>query len=85
MKVINLILVFVVLANAFYLISQRFVARSSYMKLAELQNKAELLNKEYTRLQLEEGTYSSNLAIQDYATHNLGLIPPDKQHIMEVK
>ena len=55
------------------------------MKLADLQNKSDGLNKEFTRLELEDGTYSSNLTVQSYAANNLGLIPADKQHTMELK
>lgn len=73
-----------VLGNAFYLINQRFTARNLYMQLSQLQTKTDTLNKEYTRLQLEEGTYSSDLAVQDYAQHNLGLVQADKQHIVEL-
>lgn len=85
LKIINLLLVILGLGNAFYLINERFGARNLYMQLSQLQNKAEALSKEYTRLQLEDGTYSSDLAVQDYAEHNLGLVRPDKQHIVELK
>lgn len=84
LRVINFILVIALLINAFYLTHERFEARIGYMKLAELQNKADNLNKEYTRLELENGTYSSSLMVQDYASRNLGLIPADKQHIVEL-
>lgn len=84
LKIINFILVIVVLGNAFYLVNQRFMARKLYMQLSQIQNKTDNINKEYTRLQLEEGTYSSDLAVQDYALHNLGLIQADKQHIVEL-
>ena len=85
LRIVNLILLVVVLGNAGYLINCRFQARGAYMKLSQLQNKADYLNQEYTRLQLEEGTYSSDLAVQDYAKHNLGLIQADKQHVVEIK
>ncbi len=84
LRIINFILVIGVLGNAFYLINQRFTARNLYMQLSQLQTKTDTLNKEYTRLQLEEGTYSSDLAVQDYAQHNLGLVQADKQHIVEL-
>jgi cell division protein FtsL len=85
LRVINLSLVIAILVNAFYLTSQRFAARQSYMELSKLQNQTDVINKEYTRLQLEEGTYSSGLAVQDYALNKLGLIQADKQHIVELK
>lgn len=85
LRIINLLLVAVLLGNAFYLTRERYIARLGYMQLAELQTKAEVLNKEFTRLELEDGTYSSSLMIQDYALHNLGLIPADKQHTVELQ
>ena len=81
LRILNLLVVVGVLGNAFYLINQRTQARGAYMELSSLQNNADSLNKEYTRLQLEEGTYSSDLAVQGYASHNLGLIQPNKQQI----
>jgi len=85
LKVFNLVLVAVLIGSAFKLINQRFQARSYYMQLSQLQNKMDGINKEYTRLEIEEGTYSSDLAVQDYALHNLGLVEADKQHILELK
>jgi cell division protein FtsL len=85
LKVLNLILVAIILGSAFKLVNQRYQARNYYMQLSQLQNKTEGINKEYTRLEIEEGTYSSGLAIQDYAVRNLGLVPADKQHVLELK
>lgn len=85
LRVVNFILVIGILVNAIYIINQRFNARQNYMQISVLQNKASNLNKEYTRLQLEEGTYSSGLAVQDFAATNLGLVQPDKLHIVELK
>ncbi|AUR51147.1 cell division protein FtsL [Aquella oligotrophica] len=85
LKLFNLLLVAILIGSAFKLINQRFQARSYYMQLSQLQNKMDGINKEYTRLEIEEGTYSSGLAVQDYALHNLGLVEADKQHILELK
>lgn len=82
---INLILLLAVMWSAFGLISKRYQTRTNYNRLDELQTEADNLNKEYTRLQLEEGTFSSNLVLQDFAVHKLGLIEPDKQHIVGIK
>lgn len=82
---INLGLLIVLIITAFYLISIRFEARLQYSKLATLRNTALDLNKEYTKLQLEEGTYSSGLILEDLAIKKLGFITPDKQHIVELK
>ncbi len=85
LRLINLLLVIGVLITAFFIVNQRFIARKYYMQLNTLQNKANDLNQEYTRLQLEEGTYSSGLAINDFAAKNLGLVQPDQKHIVDLK
>lgn len=74
-----------ILITSFFVINQRYLARQSYMQLNSLQNQAENLNKEYTRLQLEEGTYSSGLAVNDFAAKNLGLVQPDQKHVVDIK
>jgi cell division protein FtsL len=78
-------LLVLVILNAWWLISKRYQSRIDYAVLDELHTEAGELHKEYTRLQLEEGTYSSNLVLQDFAINKLGLIQPDKQHILEIK
>lgn len=84
-RIINVILLSIVMMSAFMLITKRYESRIGYETLSQMQHHAENLNKEYTRLQLEEGTYSSNLVLQDFALKRLGLIEPDKNHIVEVK
>lgn len=82
---INLLLILVAIISAFFLINKRYDSRTDYTMLNNLQTQAEELNREYTKLQLEEGTYSSNLVLQDFAVNKLGLIAPDNQHIVEIK
>ena len=85
LKAINIILTMAILITSFFVINQRYLARQLYMQLNSLQNQAENLNKEYTRLQLEEGTYSSGLAVNDFAAKNLGLVQPDQKHVVDIK
>lgn len=85
LKAINIILTMAILITSFFIINQRYLARQLYMQLNSLQNQAENLNKEYTRLQLEEGTYSSGLAVNDFAAKNLGLVQPDQKHVVDIK
>ncbi len=84
-KSINFILLIVVIVYAFMLVSQRYNARLDYNKLSVLQKVAEGLNKDYTKLQIEAGTYSSGLVLQDIAYNKLGLVTPDPKHIVEIK
>jgi cell division protein FtsL len=75
----------IMLVSAFFLISKRYDSRQHYAKLATLKTQSEKLNQEYTRLQIEEGTYSSNLVLQDVAVRKLKLVQPAKQNIVEIK
>lgn len=85
LKVINLVLLACVITNAFWLIGKRYQSRTDYTTLALLNNNTEVLNKEYTKLQIEEGTFSSDLVLKDFAVRKLGLIEADKKHMMEIK
>ncbi|MDD3266716.1 MAG: cell division protein FtsL [Burkholderiales bacterium] len=84
-KVINFLLVISLLVSSFFITNQRYNARQLYMQLNSLQNQADTLNKEYTRLQLEEGTYASGLIVSDFASKSLGLIQPDQKHIIYLR
>lgn len=74
-----------VMFSAFSLINKRYQSRIDYAKLAALKNQADVYNKEFTKLELEEGTFSSNLVLQDFAINKLGLVQPDKTHIIGIK
>ena len=84
-KSINIILIFIVLCSAFLLITERYSFRTRSNYLAELQQKAQTMNQEYTRLQIELGTYSSGLVLQNFAYNKFGLINPNSQHIVEIE
>ena len=84
-KLINIFMLVIVLINAFILVTVRYSTRLNYNDFTEKQKMADILNKEYTKLQLEVGTYSSSLVLEDFAYSKLGLIKPDQKHIVEVK
>ena len=84
-KSINLILIIGVIVTAFMLVTQRFSARLDYDKLAQLEKAADTLNKDYSKLQIEVGTFSSSLVLQDFAYNKLGLVRPDPKHIVKIK
>lgn len=85
LKLVNFILIIVVIISAFGLISKRYQSRLHNANLALLKTRTEALDQEYTRLQIEEGTYSSNLVLQDVAMNKLSLIQPTKQNIVGIK
>ena len=78
-------LLIAVMIVAIILIGQRYKARTNYTILANLNNEAETLNKEYTRLQIEEGTFSSNLVLKEFAMKKLGLTEADKNHLINLR
>lgn len=84
-RVINLLLLAGVIYSGFVLVNKRFQSRIDYARLAALKNQTDMYNKEYTKLELEEGTFSSNLVLQDFAINKLGLIQADKNHIIGMK
>lgn len=85
LRIINLVLLACVITNAFWLIGKRFQSRTDYTTMSELNGVAEELSREYTKLQIEEGTFSSDWVLKDFAVNKLGLIEPDKKHLMGVK
>lgn len=84
LKIINIFLLICVLSIGFVLVKIRYNARTNYTILSQEQKEADTLNKEYTKLQLEAGTYSSSLVLQDFAYNKFGLSQPDQKHIVEV-
>ena len=84
-RLVNVFLLMAVIFSAFNLVNKRFQSRIDSARLAALKNQADFYDKEYTKLELEEGTFSSNLVLQDYALNKLGLIQADKNHIIGVK
>ena len=85
LRVANLVLLACVITDAFWLVGKRYQSRTDYTVLADLTNQATELNREYSRLQIEEGTFSSDLVLKDFAVNKLGLIEADKKHTMEIK
>lgn len=71
-----MILMILVLMSCFVLISVRYQYRVYNKQLAQLENTAYHLNKEFSKLQLEDATYTSNLVLFDLAVNKLGLIRP---------
>lgn len=84
-RVTNLVLLFAVIVSACFLITKRYTVRNYYTTFANLKNQETQLNTDYSKLQLEEGTYSSNLILQNVALSKLKLVMPDQKNIMEVK
>ena len=85
LRIVNFLLILVVIYNSIKLINQCYQTRLSYSLLEKLQNQNKIYEKEYSQLELEEGTFSSNLVIKDFAVDKLGLIQADKNHSVFIK
>lgn len=84
-RLCNLIILFAVIICACLLIRQRYQTRLDYILLNETNTACDNLNKEHTKLQLEVGTFSSDLILEDFAIHKLALIEPSNKQKMELK
>lgn len=85
LKITNLVILCFALTNAFWLINKRFETRNDYTYLSGLNKEALDMNKEYTRLQIEAGTFSSDLILQNFAKGRLGLIEPSDKQIINIQ
>jgi cell division protein FtsL len=71
-----LLLLGVMLATAFAVIGSTHRVRAAYAELQELEGQRWYLEEEYSRLLLEQGTWSSHHRIATEARANLGLDMP---------
>ena len=85
LRIFNVILLGFLIYSAFQLVGIRYKSRQDYSKLALLKKQTSDMNDEYTKLLLEEGTFSSKMVLSDYAITKLGFIQADKSHIIEVR
>jgi cell division protein FtsL len=81
---LNVILIALIIISAIKLITKRYEIRLGENDLAQLKSKVDILDKEYSRLEIEFGTYSSNLVLKDFAIKRLQLIKPDAKQLLGV-
>jgi len=75
-----IILISFVFLTGFLLISTRYQARDLYVQIEGLRNKAQELDVQWRRLQLERAALTRNARIDEIARENLTMTPagPDK-------
>ncbi len=81
---LNLVLIILIILSSVKLIRQRYNIRVNENNLAQLKKDADNLEKEYSRLEIEFGTYSSNLVLKEFAMKKLKLIKPENKQLVEV-
>ncbi|MEE4279352.1 MAG: cell division protein FtsL [Halieaceae bacterium] len=79
------ILAFVALLTAFAIIASTHRVRAAYAELQTLEGQRWYLEEEYSRLLLEEGTWSSHHRVAAEAGSVLDLVTPSAQQLRLVK
>ncbi len=73
---VNIFLLLVLMACALGLITSQHQARKLFVDLEAGQSQAKRLDEEFTQLQLEQGTWSTNKRVEAVASRSLGMQLP---------
>jgi len=80
---ILVVLIAAVLASAIAIVYSRQQHRQAYVELTRLERGRDELNIEFSRLQLEQATWSETNRIEQVATERLGMsFPQDKDVVV---
>lgn len=74
---LNFLLLLVLVACALGVITARHQARKLFIDLEAGQAAAQRLGEDYTRLQLEQGTWATHKRIEAMASRSLGMRQPE--------
>lgn len=74
---LNLLLLAVAIACALGVITAQHKSRLLFMDLEAGQARAKKLDEEFTQLQLEQGTWSTNKRVEAVAARSLGMRLPE--------
>lgn len=74
-----------VLSSALGVVIARHDSRKVFVELEELQSKRDKMNVEWGKLQLEEGTWGTNVRVEDLARSKLGMVMPAPDQIVVVR
>jgi cell division protein FtsL len=81
---LNLLLLLVLLACAFGLVTSQHQGRKAFVALERETARARELDVEYGQLQLEAGTWGLHARVSKIARESLGLGAPDPRHVRVV-
>ena len=73
-----------VLLSSFAVIHSTHACRELYARLQALESSQWYLQEDYGRLLLEQSTWASHYRVEKAARSNLGMLPPDLQHVRVV-
>lgn len=74
---IVLILVFAVLVSAVSVVATQHASRAVFMEIEQLKKRRDLLNEEWSRLQIEQGTWSLDDRIEHIVREDLDMLAPN--------
>lgn len=81
----KIILVFLVLASAFFVVYVKDLNRRMFMFYQTLQDQQAQIYVDWGKLLLEQTTWSTQSRIQQVATQRLGMQVPDQKQVVIVK
>jgi cell division protein FtsL len=85
LRIVNITLVFMVMASALGVIYAKHRNRMLYVDLRELQSQRDDLNIDWGRLQLEQSTWATHGRIEAVARKKLGMRNLDYNEVVIVK
>ena len=74
---IVIILALAVLASALSVVATQHASRAVFMEIEQLKKERDLLNEEWSRLQLEQSTWSMDERIERIVSKELDMQAPD--------
>lgn len=74
-----------VLLSALGVVMARHESRKVFVEIEELQKTRDNLNEEWGKLQLEEGTWGTNVRVEELARTKLGMVMPSPDQIVVVR
>jgi len=74
-----------VLCSALGVVISRHDSRKVFVELEELQKTRDNMNEEWGKLQLEEGTWGTNVRVEELARTKLGMVMPAPDQIVVVR
>lgn len=77
-----LLLVFFVLVSAVSVVQTQHVSRKVFMEIEQLKKERDLLNEDWSRLQLEQSTWALDERVERMVKEEMGMHVPDNDSLV---
>lgn len=77
-----LLLVFIVLVSAVSVVQTQHVSRKVFMEIEQLKKERDLLNEEWSRLQLEQSTWALDERVERMVKEEMDMHVPDNDSLV---